>query len=189
MRTLTIKIAAGSTEELAVKGNYVRIRTAPYDLFLENPDTSEKVEGSQGDDFELSPFKRLKVTNTGGVDSVFKLTISQDKKAGSAPGVISGTVGVSSLVPTNSAGSNVNPVVTNVAAQLVAVNAQRKYCLIQNKDAAGNIYINFGGVATVANGLKIPAGGSYELNCNVLTAAISAIGDIANNTNVVVITG
>lgn len=189
MRTLTIKIAAGSTEELAVKGNYVRIRTAPYDLFLENPDTSEKVEGSQGDDFELSEFKRLKVTNTGGVDSVFKLTISQDKKAGSAPGTISGTVAISANEPVRGVGGNLQKTVTNASTSLVAANATRDYLLIQNKDAAGIIYIAFGVEATVLNGVRIAPGGSYELNCNILTAQVFAIGDIANNTNVVVVEG
>ena len=193
MRTLTVKIAANSTEELAIKGDYVRLRLAPYDVILENPDTSEKVEGSQGDDFELSPFKRLKVSNTGGVDSVFKLTISQGKKAGSAQVAgnvaVSGGVNVSSLIPAQSTGSNTQKTVTNASTSLVPANAAREYLLIQNKDTTGNIYIVFNAAATVAAGLKIPPGGSYELNCNILTAQIFAIGDIANNVNIVVIEG
>ena len=193
MRTLTVKIGAGSTEELAVKGDYVRLRSAPYDVILENPETSEKVEGSQGDDFELSPFKRLKVTNTGGVDSIFKLTISQGKKAGSAQVAgniaVSGGVTVNSQIPAQAVGSNTQKTVTNASTSLVAANAQREYLLIQNKDATGNIYIVFNAAATVAAGVKITPGGSFELNSNILTAQIFAIGDIASNANVVVVEG
>ena len=193
MRTLTVKIAAGSTEELAVKGDYVRLRSAPYDVILENPETSEKVEGSQGDDFELSPFKRLKVTNTGGVDSIFKLTISQGKKAGSAQVAgnvaVSGGVNINSQIPVQATGGTTQKTVTNASASLVAANALREYLLIQNKDAAGNVYIVFNAAATVAAGVKIPPGGSFELNSNILTAQIFAIGDITNNANVVVVEG
>lgn len=193
MRTLTVKIAAGATEELAVKGNYVRIRTAPYELIIENPDTSEKVEASQGDDFELSAFKRLRVTNNGGIDSIFKLTISQDKKAGSAPGVISGTVAVAGGVdinsPVRSAGAQIQKTVTSANTVMVATNANRKYLLIQNKDATGIIYITFSAMSTIAGGIEIKPGGSFELNSNILTGAVNAIGSIASNNNVIVLEG
>ena len=99
------------------------------------------------------------------------------------------TGAVSITSPASATGANAVATVTTASAQLVAVNAARKYLLIQNKDPSGIIYINFGAVATVANGLKIPAGASYELNGNMLTAVINAIGDIASNANIVVITG
>jgi len=100
-----------------------------------------------------------------------------------------GNVNVTALVPTRAAGANTNPAVTNANTQLLAANPSRSYLLIQNKDTIGNIYINFGAAATVANGVLIGAGGSYELDCNILTSAINAIGDIANNTNIVVVEG
>jgi hypothetical protein len=81
------------------------------------------------------------------------------------------------------------PEVTNASAQILAANSDRVYLLIQNNDPAGNVYINFGADATAAH-LKIPAGGgSFEVNGNAPGQAINLIGDIASNTNIVVIEG
>jgi hypothetical protein len=197
IRNLTLNIKTGQKEELPLRGDGLRLVLATVPIFFKSIDGEMDFYLEQGEQaiFDSKVFKRMQVWHNSGADQLITITVSEGSKFNGAK--ISGsvtitgtpTVSITSLTPTNAAGANANPAVTNVAGQLVAVNAARKYCLIQNKDAAGNIYINFGGVATVANGLKIPAGGSYELNCNVLTAAISAIGDIANNTNVVVITG
>lgn len=86
--------------------------------------------------------------------------------------------------------ANTQKTVTNVTVQLVAANANRQYLLIQNKDPGGDIYINFGaGGATIANGLKIGAGGAYESDNAVATNAIQVIGSIASNANIVVVEG
>lgn len=101
-----------------------------------------------------------------------------------------GNVAVTSAVPSRSAFANTAKTVTSASAQLVAANASRSYLLIQNNDAAGILYVNFGaGAATAANGVKIPPGGSYELNANQSNTAVQAIGDIASNANVVVVEG
>lgn len=78
--------------------------------------------------------------------------------------------------------------VTNASGQLLAANASRQYLLIQNKDPAGILYVNFGaGAATTANGVQIAPGGSYELDLVVPTTAVQCIGSIASNTNVLVV--
>lgn len=101
-----------------------------------------------------------------------------------------GAVNVTSMVPPRSGPTQAAATVTNASASLVAAKANRSYLLIQNKDAAGNIWLNLAGAAaTQANGVKIPPGGSLELNCNMLTAQIFAIGDIASNANIVVVEG
>lgn len=87
------------------------------------------------------------------------------------------------------AGTQTNPTVTNAAAQLLAFNVSRRYLLIQNKDATGNVFVNFSTTATVANGIKIPPGGSLTMDAFACNNAISAIGDIASNANVIVLTG
>lgn len=80
--------------------------------------------------------------------------------------------------------------VTTASATLLAANTARRYLLIQNKDAAGDIYIRLDGVAaTVDNGLKIEAGGALELDNFVATGEITAIGSIASNANVIAIEG
>lgn len=78
--------------------------------------------------------------------------------------------------------------VTNASAQLRAADATRRYLLIQNNDASGDIYVRLdGAAATVANGIKIPAGGSYELQGFVPTGAITAIGSLPSNANVLTV--
>lgn len=95
----------------------------------------------------------------------------------------------STLQPKSGAFSNTQKTVTTASAQLVAFNVDRQYLLIQNKDAAGDIYVRFGVAATVATGVKIGPGGSYEMNATQSTQAIFAIGSIASNSNVVVVEG
>lgn len=92
--------------------------------------------------------------------------------------------------PQTAAFANTQKTVTNASAQIVAANATRQYLLVQNKDAAGIVYLNFGaGAATAANGIKIAAGGVFEMAGVQSTQAIQAIGDIASNANVVLVEG
>jgi len=80
--------------------------------------------------------------------------------------------------------------VTTTSSQLKAANAARRYLLIQNNDTTGVIYVRVdGATATAATGIKVAAGGSYELQGYVPTGAITAIGSIASNANVLVVEG
>lgn len=80
--------------------------------------------------------------------------------------------------------------VTNASGQLLAANGNRRYLLIQNKDASGAIFVNLAGAAaTTDNGIKIEAGGSYECAGYVPSGAITAIGSLASNANVVTVEG
>lgn len=196
LREITVKITAGGSDEFAFRGNYIRAKLAPYTLQIENVesggrDTFTMVEGEEA--IFSDNFERLRITNTGGIDSFFTVVIGKDAKLSSAK--LSGAVEISNSPtvnlgsPTLAAGSNVQATVTNASAQLVAADAARKYLLIQNNDTTADIYINFGAAATLSNGLKIKAGQSYELNCNILTAAVNAIGSVASNTNIVIVTG
>lgn len=93
---------------------------------------------------------------------------------------------------TNFSGSVVQSkkTVTNAAGDLLAANPARRYLLIQNNDAAGVVFINFSGAATAANGLKIAPGGNYTADASFCPVnAISAIGSIASNANVIVVEG
>lgn len=90
----------------------------------------------------------------------------------------------------NGAFTNTQKTVTSSSTSLVAANANRRYLLIQNNDASGIIYVTLDGTAaTTAKGVKIAAGGSYELQGFVPTGQLFAIGSIASNANCVVVEG
>ena len=97
-----------------------------------------------------------------------------------------------SVAVTNVSGAFVNAqkTVTNASATLQAANTARRYLLIQNNDATGDIYVRLDGTAaTIGTGVKVAAGASYELQGYVPTGAITAIGSIASNANIVVVEG
>lgn len=98
-------------------------------------------------------------------------------------------VTVAQNTQTRAAFANTAATVTTASAQLSAANAGRQYLLIQNKDTAGSIWINFGAAATQANGVKIGPGGAWESGSVTPSNAVFAIGDLANNANVVVVEG
>jgi hypothetical protein len=88
--------------------------------------------------------------------------------------------------------SNAAKTVTSGSGSLVAANPSRGYLCIQNKDAAGSIWVTFGGgSATQANGLLIGPGGFWEWDGAgaIPTGQATAIGDLASNANVLVLEG
>ncbi|MBC8318698.1 MAG: hypothetical protein H8E41_12405 [Desulfobulbaceae bacterium] len=78
--------------------------------------------------------------------------------------------------------------VTAAAADISPINLKGRYVLIQNNDAAGVVYINLSGDATVSTTMfRLNPGDSLEL-FNI-TNAISAIGSIPSNANVAISEG
>lgn len=194
MRQITLKINAGEVAEIAQDGNYVRIRSALVTLRIENPDASEVIEADQGDDFQFSNFQRLRISHEDAAEQTIKLIVSKNKKAGSSQVggsvTIAGSVPVSNLPANQGAFTNTAKTVTNASASLVAANAARRYLEIQNKDAAGSIFVNVAGAAaTTANGRKIGPGESWALSVYMPTGEVFAIGDAGSNANIVVIEG
>lgn len=204
MRQITLKIPAGQVIEVAQTGNYVRVRESSVDLTIENPDKSEIIEVSEGDDFEFSPFRNLRISHQDAAEQTIKLVISSGKRATSAK--VGGSIALSGAVALDAATlaalesvsinnqqgpfTSTAKTVTNASGSMVAANAARRYLLIQNNHATGNIFVNLAGVAaTTANGVKIAPGGSLELQGYVPNGQIFAIGDIASNTAVLVVEG
>ena len=75
--------------------------------------------------------------------------------------------------------------VTNISREILPANPQRKLFLIQNTNTVGNIWIAFGANATVGGGYKVAANGAgLLLDIHTPTASVSAIGDIAVNSNI-----
>ena len=106
--------------------------------------------------------------------------------------VRSSVVGTISTSVRGVALTNTNKTVTNASGSLISANPSRQYLCIQNKDANGSIWVTFGGVAaTQANGLRIGPGGFWEWDGAgaVPTGVANAIGDLATQSNVVVLQG
>lgn len=90
----------------------------------------------------------------------------------------------------NGAFAHTAETVTSTSASIVAANANRRYLLIQNNDAAGDIYVRVDGTAaTIGTGIKIAAGDSWEIQGFAPTGEVTAIGSIASNANVVAVEG
>lgn len=184
--TYDFTIPANGTYRLLVEGDYFKIRTANGQVDVQ-ADFGNLKRLIAGQGLEDSPFKYLVFTDVSGAPNAVSVIIGDEKFVDG----LGGTVNVgTNTVPQTNAFTNQQKTVTNASAQLLAANAAREYLLIQNKDTAGNLYIGFGGGAvTAANGVRIIPGGAFELIGVCTTQAIQAIGDIANNANVVTVEG
>ena len=192
MRPYTIKIGVGEVYELAVVGDYVRIKTATVAVTIESPENNEQAELEQGDDISITAFSRLRIWHSSTAEQTVIIYIGKGTRAGSSK--IGGSVSVSggSISVSNISGAFVNSAktVTNVSAQLLAGNAARRFVMIQNKDPAGNIWVTLdGSAATSANGVKLAPGASLILDVYAPIGEIMAIGDIASNANIVTVEG
>lgn len=188
----TFTLAANATMGLLVSGEYFKIMSATGAVRINAP-FGELDDLIAGQGLENTPFDKLSILNKTAATNTVRMLIGDrnfiDGMTGSIS-VSSGSVAVTSnKVPQSGSFVNVNGTVTNASAQLLAANASRQYLLIQNKDSAGSIYINFGAAATVANGVLIGPGGAYELTGIASTQAINAIGSLASNANIVTVEG
>lgn len=200
-------ITAGQTLEFFEPGDFFRIMEAVNPLtliFYRNGAEVARAEGvSEGyaERFRGEGFDRYRITSatTQAIQFVARQgnEVAYDKPP---TGAITGTVALDA--PTLAALESVNvqnnqgaftqaqKTVTSSSATLQAANAARRYLLIQNNDATGIVYVNLNGAAaTAANGVRLLAGASLELTGYVPSGAITAIGSIASNANVVVVEG
>jgi hypothetical protein len=91
------------------------------------------------------------------------------------------------LTAENSVSINIVPfVTTTLSVEVLQQNPYRKYLLIQN-NGVDFIVINFTNAASIANGLKLPSGGVYEMLRPSLQA-INIIGNVAG-LNVIILEG
>lgn len=80
--------------------------------------------------------------------------------------------------------------VTSASTSLLAAKADRRYLLIQNNHATADIFVTLdGSAATLAKGIKIGPGASYEAAGYCPSGQIFAIGSIATQSNVVIVEG
>lgn len=193
---ITTTLTANQAQEYTERSDFFRLldTTGPLDVIFYKEgrevsraeDVSEGYAEKFGDSFDKL---RIESPTTQSVHFVTRLgnEVAYDKPP---TGTITGTVAVSNLPADRGAFTQTQRTVTNASAQMLAANASRRYLLIQNKDTAGIVYVNLqGSAATVANGLAIEPGGSLELQGYVPNGAITAIGSIASNANVISVEG
>jgi hypothetical protein len=184
MRQMTLIVPTGSFLDIGAVGDYVRIKSALVTVRVEAPDTGEFLELEQGDACRLTKFNRLLISHSDGSNQTVSILIGNGTTADSAK--VGGSVSVAAATSMNSAQATV----TTASATIATANSSRKFLLIQNNDATGIIYVNLqGATATALNGVKIPPGSSLLLDAAVPSNAITAIGSIASNPNVVLVTG
>jgi hypothetical protein len=200
MRLVTIKVSPGAAYELAVAGDYVRVRESAVNLIIENTTNSEKIEVSQGDDFEFTPFQNLRISHDDAAEQTIKLIVSKGKKAGSAQ--VGGSVSLTGAVElgdvtlaaletinignkdaVNGAFTQGRVSVTNANQVLIAANANRRYLMLQNNDAAAVLRVTLNGnAATAAQGFRVQAGGVLEVPIFAVTGAINCMMETATET-------
>jgi len=196
MQTYDLTFTGAGTVEMNVPGKYfallacnnaVTVRFFLGGKRLDLGEISNVLSGLEctlGDIGDIAPaFDRVQI-QTAGADTV-TIGIGNGQSRYNRGGQSSVTI-----TNVNGPFSQAVATVTTAAAALAAAAPTRRYLLVQNKDAAGSIWLNFGGAAaTQANGIKIPPGGAYECQGFAPTGSISALGDIASNANIIVVQG
>lgn len=182
----TFDVPAYSTYTLRVAGQYFKILSAsnPINIRTENQDLKGLVAG-QGQ--EKTPFSYINFTDSSGFTNTIRVVVADQNFVDG----LTGSIAISAnKLPISAGFANTARTVTNASTQLVAASPARQYFLFQNKDATANAYLVFGaGPATVALGIKVPPGGSYELDGVQSTSAIQVIGDTASNANCITVEG
>lgn len=190
MRAITLKIGAGKSEDVAVSGDYVRVKTAGVSVRIEAGLGAVDATVEQGDALNLKPFQSLKISHASGVDQTVTLLIGNGTSSDSAK--VGGSVDVTSL-PAN--GISINqistPTIIPISTTILAENPARKFLLLQNNEAATIVYLGIGVAAVIGVGVKLAPGASLLLDKWVPKGQINAISDavISNNTLFAVLEG
>lgn len=190
MRAITLKIGAGKSEDVAVSGDYVRVKTAGVSVRIEAGLGAVDATVEQGDALNLKPFESLKISHASGVDQTVTLLIGNGTSSDSAK--VGGSVDVTSL-PAN--GISINqistPTIIPISTTILAENPARKFLLLQNNEAATIVYLGIGVAAVIGVGVKLAPGASLLLDKWVPKGQINAISDavISNNTLFAVLEG
>lgn len=188
---LTTTLGANQRLEFSIQGDFFRLMAATQPVLVQyyrnGAEIAEADQVSVGyaERFRGLKFDRIAITN--GANSQ---TVQIAARDGSEVSYDTPPNGQVTVTNTGGAFTQASATVTNTSGQLRAANVARRYLLIQNNDASGIVYVNLAGAAaTVAGGVQIPPGGSYELSGFMPTGQINAIGSIASNANVIVVEG
>lgn len=109
---------------------------------------------------------RVRITSVAGGAIAFVLRLGNEVRYDKAPsGTVSGTVAVSNLGATQGAYSRAAIAAQDAvtAGTILAANAARRYCLVQNNDATKYLRLRVDGTApTTSTGIRIAPGGYWE---------------------------
>lgn len=182
-----VVFAAGESRLFHVSGSYFELidATNPVDVVLSDVNGSQRgrmLAAEASFNLKNTEFNTIQITSATAQNVRFAFGSGEAGTRRAA-----GSVNVANV---NGPFTQAGATVTTASAQLLAARTSRRYLLIQNKDATGDIYVNVTGVAAAAaTGILVPAGGSLELAGFCPTAAIFAIGTIASNANITVVEG
>lgn len=187
----SLTLAAGVAIEFQEQSDFFRVLDAPNaDLTLifyssgKEVGQAKNVGSGYAEQWHGGSFDKVRISSAGGGLVNFVTRLGNEIRYDKPP---TGNVAITNV---RGAFTNAQATVTNASSTIDAANPTRSYLLIQNNDASGDIFVRLDGVAaTTLTGVKIPAGGSYELTGFVPTGAITAIGSIASNANVVIVEG
>lgn len=186
---ITLTLSAGVPVRFEMQGDFFRLMAATLPLTVNYYRRGARVaeaalvSGGYAEKFGEA-FDSFDMTSVSGQTIQFVSRLGNEVRYDTPP---NGNVTVTNV---NGAFANSQETVTNASTTIIAANALRRYLLIQNNDASGDVYLRLdGGVATTATGIKLKPGESLELQGFVPTGGITAIGSIASNANVVGVEG
>jgi hypothetical protein len=184
----TVEQTWAGKNSFAVSGRYFRLLSCVNAVDIVFFMRGQKIGEALGFDAGLAAdgldFDRIELTTAGEENVKFIISnspIRYDR--------LSGDVQV-----TNTAGPYTNSratVLSSGVTLLLAADANRRYVLVQNNDAAVALRVTMDGVdPTTAQGVRVPAGGSYECPPGFApTGAIKAIAESGAGCAVEVVKG
>lgn len=188
MSKIDVTLTAGQTVEFYEPGDFLRLLKADSPVKIEFYRNGAEISEADGvttgyaEKLRTGDFDRIRITSATAQTISFVTRMGTDVFFDAPP---TGSVTVQNV---NGAFTQAPATVTSASAQLLAAKATRRYLLIQNNDSSGDVFVRLdGAAATLTNGIKIPAGASYEISNFVPTGAIMAIGNIASNSNLIVV--
>lgn len=198
MLTQTLVMQAGGTVQFIDIGNFVRVLEAQNAITLRTYKSgqvkteSEGVYGGFAEQFQ-DEFEKVEIYSATAqtVQVVIRLgsIVSYDVSP-------TGNVNVTNPVALDAATlaaletvniGNVNGAfnqgrasVTNANQVLIAANANRRYLMLQNNDAAAVLRVTLdGNAATAAQGFRVQPGGALDIPAYAVTGAISCMMETA----------
>lgn len=187
---IDVTITAGQVLEYFEPGDFFRLLDSSDPLtirfYYQGKEVSEAANIGEGfaEKFRAGSFDRVQIESATTQPIQFVIRLGADVFYDKPP------TGQVMLTGEQGAFTQAQATVTNASGQLLAAKATRRYLLIQNNDASGDVFVTLdGAAATTAKGIKIAAGGSYECAGFCPTGAVLAIGSIASNANIVVVEG
>lgn len=176
MKPITLKIQAGKSDDVAVSGDYVRVKSASVPVRVEADEGQVDATIEQGDALNLQPFTRLRVSHSDAAEQTIVLLIGNGTSADSAR--VGGAVDVKSL-PAPGVAVTQGYMATLADAQVVAANPARKLLRIQNVGAV-DVFLTFNGLAATAQGFKLAPGASELYDYSMSSLAVRAYSATAS---------